>query len=151
VSVAPAPASHGRRLAVLAPVVVVATVPAAVAVMGPPSAQRLARLDQRRSDDLQRIDAFAGSYLAAHGTLPAQLSVLAQQPGWRLAIRDPLDGSPYGYTVTGPRSFRLCAVFATDTALILQGPDPGLAPEWSHGVGPRCFERTVPRPRADAR
>jgi len=130
----------GRWLAIVACVVVAATVAAAILVMGSPSAQRVEKLDRKRVEDLARIDRFVDSYVERTKTLPPDLGTLAREPGVRVSITDPVDGSPYGYEVTGVRSFRLCAVFTTDTGKILDAPGwPG--DEWNHGVGRRCFER----------
>lgn len=135
----------GRWLAIAASVVVVATVAVAIVVMDSPSAQREAKLDSRRVDDLVHIVRGIDNYVKAHGTLPPDLATLAGEPGQRLSITDPVDGTPYGYEATGERSFRLCAGFATDTA---RTPAAGVrwsADEWNHDVGPQCFDRKVKR------
>lgn len=140
----------GRLLAIVASVAVATTIAVALLTLGSPSQQRQVRLDQRRVEDLQRIDRLAALYWRSHGTLPADLSTLASQPGQRLAITDPVDAAPYAYAVTGTRRFRLCAVFATDTAH-RAGPEP-LGEEWNHGIGRHCFDRSVrPEPHAATR
>lgn len=136
----------GRWLLVAAAVVIAATVVAAIALMGSPSAQRQSRLDEKRVRDLQRIDRVVGRYLDSHGALPADLATLAAQPGQRLAIADPVDGAPYGYETTGPRTFRLCAGFATDTAQAPGGAPWALEDGWHHGAGRQCFDRRPKQP-----
>ena len=131
----------GRWLAIGACVVVAATVAAAILVMGSPSAQRVEKLDHKRVEDLARIDRFVDSYVERTSTLPPDLGALAREPGVRVSITDPVDGSPYGYEVTGVRSFRLCAVFTTDTGKTLEDLPGWPGDEWTHGVGRRCFER----------
>ena len=133
----------GRWLLVAAAVVVVATIVAAVATMGLPSTQREIRLDERRVRDLQRIVTAVDAYAANHGSLPPDLATLAAQPGLRLAIADPVDASPYSYEPTGERTFRLCAVFSTDTAEPPQAGDARVADEWLHGAGRQCFPRKL--------
>ena len=140
------PASRaGRWLAVIAGVVVVATVVAAIVVTGSPSAQREARLDARRAADLSRIGSAVDRWVERRDTLPPDLAALAAEPGARLAIADPVTAVPYAYAATGTRSYELCATFTTDTA---QSDDvdawPGEA--WRHDVGPHCFERRVKTP-----
>jgi len=135
----------GRWLAIAASAIVVATVAIAIVVMGSPSAQREAKLDSRRIDDLVHIVRVIGNYVEAHGALPPDLATLARQPGQRLSITDPVDGTPYGYEATGERTFRLCAVFASDTARIPAAGGRWSADEWNHDVGPQCFERKVGR------
>lgn len=134
-----APGMSGRWLALVAGVVVVATVAAAIAVMGPPWTQREARFDRRRVEDLERIVDAIARYAETHDALPPDLATLARQPGLRLAIADPKNQAPYAYEVTGARSYRLCATFATDTAAERAGF--WTHEDWSHGAGRQCFDR----------
>lgn len=135
----------GRWLAIAASMVVAATVIAAIAVMGSPSAQREAKLDARRAADLFRISSAVDRWVERQDALPPDLAALAAEPGARLAVADPVTGAPYAYAITGPRSYELCATFTTDTA---QSGDvtswPGEV--WSHDAGPQCFERKVKAP-----
>ena len=133
----------GRWLLIGAGLVVLATITAGVFVTGLPSAQRDEQLDQRRVRDLERIVDVVDSYVKGHEVLPSDLDTLARQPGRRLAIVDPVDGSRYAYEVTGDRAFRLCAVFATDTAAVGGDHDVLTADQWLHGAGRQCFDRKV--------
>lgn len=136
--------TSGRWIAIAASLVVVATLVAAVVVIGPPSQQREARLDSRRVQDLQRIVQAVDSHYANHAALPADMAALAAQPGWGLATTDPQDGTPYIYEVTGERSYRVCAGFTTDTAKSSDAPwAPG---NWNHGIGRQCFRQAVASP-----
>lgn len=130
----------GRWLMVAAFVAVAATLASAIFVMGSPAVQREAKLDQKRIADLTLIDRLADAYFERGGRLPPDLATLAKQPGRRLSITDPVDGSPYVYEVTGSRTFRLCAVFVTDTAKTFEAPEQW-ADAWSHGAGRQCFDR----------
>jgi hypothetical protein len=143
VSVPRAQSSLGRRLAIAGTIVVVGAVVASVWVTGSPSAQRAARLDARRVNDLDDIKDAIRRHVDDHGALPASLAALAREPGIHLSIADPVTGTIYEFAVTGPRSYRLCASFSTDTAL--QAPSDYLANDarWAHGIGRRCFERTA--------
>lgn len=129
----------GRWLVIAASVVVVTTVIAAILVMGSPSTQRELRLDQKRVGDLGRIANAVRNHAERHGALPKDLTTLASQPGRWISFVDPKDGSPYAYEVTGARTFRLCAVFATDTAKTENaGFESG--DDWIHGIGRQCFD-----------
>lgn len=130
----------GRRLLIVAGAVVIAVVAVAIAVMGSPSAQRKAKLDDRRVHDLQRIVDAVDRYYEHHDALPPDLATLAAQPGLRLAIADPVDGTPYDYEIAGGRGFRLCATFTTDTADIRPRMRPW-SPAWNHDAGRGCFDR----------
>lgn len=138
-----APGGAGRWLAIAATLVVVAAVAMAVATMGTPSMQREGRFDKRRVADLDRIDTAVREYAKSRGALPRDLATLAAQPGRRLPIVDPKDGTPYTYRTNGPREFRLCAVFVTDTARTPEGGESMGGQDWSHPVGRYCFERRL--------
>lgn len=140
-----APSRAGRWIVLAASVVVVATIVAAIAVMGPPSRQRLLRLDERRVNDLQVIQSQVEMYRDQHGAVPASLAVLATQPGMRVP-RDPASRQPYGYEAIDGAGYRLCAQFDTDTA---QSADvqPWMRPDWGHGTGRQCFKRRAGKVR----
>ena len=133
----------GRRLAIVASVVVLATVVASLWVTGSPSAQREARIDERRVSDLALIRDAIRSYTQEHGALPADLAELKIQPGIRLPIADPVTGAPYEYVATGARTYQLCARFTTDTALQMPDDYQSRDVQWAHGIGRQCFERTA--------
>lgn len=139
-TVGPARGTPGRRLAVVAAAAVAATVVAAIIAIGSPATQRQLRLDERRVEDLQHIDMLTRLYAQQRGALPPNLTTLAAQPGQRVAVADPAGGEPYDYEVTGRRTFRICAVFTTDTAVAgnARGGD-----EWNHAAGRQCFDRRV--------
>lgn len=141
--------SPGRWLLIIAVVVVVATLAAAIVVMGLPSTQREEMLDQRRVRDLEAIVAAVNDHARRHGSLPADLPTLAAQPGWQLAITDPVDGAPYEYRITDERAFALCAVFSTDTALRRSDQGRSIEEKWRHGAGRQCFDRKLKAPWKD--
>lgn len=135
--------SAGRWIATVSGVVVLATIVAAIVVMGSPSHQRLQRLDERRIADLGHIVVAVQSYRDAHDRLPGSLAALAAEPGSRLSIADPATAAPYGYAVLGAHEFRLCARFDIDTADTVDPPMVWAPGDWNHGVGMRCFNRSV--------
>lgn len=132
----------GKLLLVLASLTVVAVLAIALWVVGSPAAQRDARLDQRRTEDLQRVERAVVAHWEANGSLPADLAALARVPGQSLPLNDPAGGPAYSYEPTGSRTYRLCASFVTDTA-----DDPrtrrGANEDWLHAVGPKCFDRHI--------
>ena len=136
---ASAPSPIGRWLAVLATVVVVATLAAAFMVMRSPSEERQVTLDLRRVQDLMQLGHAVDAHVAIQGRLPPDLATLAKQPGSLLPAGDPVTGAAYGYEIEGDRRYRLCAVFDTDTAVTR---DAALGPgDWTHGAGRHCFDR----------
>lgn len=131
----------GRNLLIAAGSVILATVAAAVWVMGGPRSQRELRMDQRRIEQLQRIEVFIADYHREHGSLPASLQQLASRPGAALDTTDPVSGQAYDYAVDGARGYRLCAVFQTDTAREDRGAP--VAARWVHPRGGHCFPLDV--------
>ena len=142
-SAAPQAASPGRWLAIVATLVVVATLVAAFLVMRSPAVQREVTLDQRRVQELQRIGYAIDAYVVLHESLPPDLATLAAQPGSTVSLRDPVTAAPYAYQATGKDRYRVCADFSTDTAKTGEAlmDSPGMS--WAHGVGHQCFERVV--------
>lgn len=135
--------SPGRRLSVIASVVVGATLVAAIVVLDSPPQQREQRLDARRVQDLQQIGNAIDIYHDRNKALPADLAALrAEMSGWNLAPGDPASAAPYGYEVLGERSYRLCAQFTTDTAAA-EAPYGPVVDAWKHGAGRQCFNREV--------
>lgn len=133
----------GRGLLVAGAVAMVAAVVAAIVVMGGPGAQRAARLDDRRIDDLVRLQSRIERHAKDEGALPADLAALSRRDGVRLRDVGP-DGEPYRYEAVDARRYRLCATFATDDTGDAAATAPWRDAEWRHPAGEHCFVRTVP-------
>jgi hypothetical protein len=133
----------GRWLAIAASVVVIATVVAAMLAMGSPGSQRESRLDRKREQDMERIAMAIDARTEAGKSLPSDLASFAHEPGRRLSIADPATNAPYVYEVTGDHSYRLCAVFTTDTAQ--ESRKAWIDQDWLHGPGRHCFDRKAER------
>ncbi len=131
----------GRSLAIAASAVVVATVVAAMLLMGSPESQRESRLDRKREQDMASIAAAIDTRAREGKPLPGSLEILSIEPGVRLTVSDPQTGAPYGYAITGSDRYRLCAVFATDTGD--KSRQGWVDQKWLHGAGRHCFERKV--------
>lgn len=131
----------GRTLAIVAGIVVMAAVAGSFLVTSSPMTLRAQRLDQRRATDLGDLHRAIHAWYRKHGALPATLDVVAKQPGVRLALTDPVTEVPYTFAITGTRTYRLCAIFTTDTALQESTGYPQTELRWAHGVGQGCFDR----------
>lgn len=131
-------ARPGRLLLIVATGVVVLALGAGLWTIGAPGAQRDLRLDERRQENLARLDSAIREYREENGALPADLGVLASRPGVRIAVADPVTDEPYGYTVTSDRSFRLCATFVTDSSKT--ATSRFLDKRFPHGIGTTCFD-----------
>jgi hypothetical protein len=132
-----------RAIAVSA--VVVAAILAGIFTLGSPAVQRQRRLDERRVSDLMGIENAVTVYWQRRNALPADLAALAEEAGLRPNARDPEKGAPYDYEVTGPDSYRLCAVFAFDSTTDPAAPSRAHVSSWSHGAGRHCFELRIPK------
>ncbi len=132
----------GRWLLIAAAVAVAGTVTTAVVVLGTPGEQRLLREDERRVSDLDDLKDEVEEWARQRGALPGDLAVLARRPGVNLRTKDPFTAQPYEYEVTGPRAYRLCATFATDTSDARAG---SVIRQWRHPRGRHCFDRELPK------
>jgi L-lactate utilization protein LutC len=117
---------------------VIATVGAALYVLGSPGEERVHLMDQRRVRDLQLIADAANLYWTRRGRLPATLAELAEQSaGDAIAAHDPASRETYGYRAVNDQSFELCAVFERDSSD--DRSDTPAADFWSHKAGRQCF------------
>lgn len=157
-------------------------------VTGTPRQQRLWRLDDRRIQDLQSIQSQVISYWQQKQKLPATLTELADPLSYNSIPVDPEfeKGRMYTYKVTGKLTFELCATFSADmpkgwneysnggsipymgSGRDIAVAEPAMYPgyygggvnqSWDHGVGEKCFSRTIdpeiykpyyPQPAADS-
>ncbi len=136
----------GTGLMVVAGVVIAATVVTAIVVMGSPSVQRERRMDQRRVQDLNRIQQAVETHYRQQSALPTGLAVLAARPGSSLSIHDPADGRAYVYRTDSTTAYTLCARFQTDSSEQAGGGWVGIYArdtDWLHGRGETCFPRRV--------
>lgn len=142
--------SAGTVLAGVATFAVALALGVALWTLGSPGTQRDVRLDERRERELQRLETAIESHWEQAKSLPTDLDTLASRPGMQLATQDPVSGTPYGYRITGERSYQLCASFATDSAESARQGRRSADLDWPHGVGAACFDRSV-QTRAEAR
>ena len=133
---------HGVRwLAIAASVGMAAAVAAGLFVVGSPMHQRALRLDGRRVSDLSRISLQIVGYWSQRKSLPADLAMV---DAGRDRISDPVSGAAYGYVVTGPETYRLCADFDAPSESEDRGHE-GYIPSsgerrWHHPAGRHCFD-----------
>jgi hypothetical protein len=115
-------------------VLVIAAIGVGVYLGGPPAEQRLLRLDEKRTEGLRYVRDQVRGFSGVHRRLPASLQELPGLPS--LYTHDPVTNYPYGYRVTGPDTFELCADFdrPSDPERLQFGNN-----ELTHGVGHTCF------------
>ncbi len=110
-------------------------------LLDPPGVQRQRKMDARRIEDLSSLQRATEEYWNRHKVLPTDLATLGTEPGLRVPVTDPDTGSPYVYEVTGPKAYRLCAVFARDSSERAAGLYYSVT--WAHGAGRHCFDLTI--------
>lgn len=124
------------------------TVAAGFFIIGSPTDIRLMRLDEQKTNDLSNIQWQVVNYWQQKETLPPTLKEAADPFSGNVIPVDPQSGQAYGYSITGPRSFKLCAVFNRESLAVNQygmtyPAKEGVDENWKHGTGETCFERTI--------
>lgn len=129
---------------------VVLTIVAGFFIIGSPQNQRILRVDQQRTSDLQSLQSQLVYVYQQKGTLPALLSELNDPLSYFAVPVDPETKTSYEYTKKGPLAFELCATFGAEDASNLGSGPRAVAPtpygkndNWQHGAGRQCFERTI--------
>jgi len=130
-------------LAAVVTTIVVGAVITAIILLDPPGVQRQRKMDEHRVDDLMTIQRAAEEYWTRHKKLPPDLATLSKEAGLVVPTKDPETSTAYVYETSGPRSYRLCAVFARTTAE--RAAIPGYQVKWAHGAGRHCFDLEIPK------
>lgn len=137
--------TRARPLGIAVATVVVLTIVGGFLVIGSPATQREYRLDEQRVNGLTELQYRIVSVYQETGALPTTLAEVEGGQGYEVP-GDPETGADYGYRVTGPLSFELCATFSRATRTRDGQPLYGYAnpfDNWVHPAGDHCFERTI--------
>ena len=115
---------------------VVAIGAAAVLFVGPRQVALRQRVDEQRLRDLMTITRAVDAFAGRHTRLPASLGELASGSQPAVKTQDPERQEPYGYRITGDRTYEVCATFslgaaAADVSAVNQF--------WSHDAGRKCY------------
>ncbi len=117
---------------------------------GSPAKQRAIRFDERRVSDLSTIQYQVIDYWQRKTSLPQGTAELTNNISGFVVPKDPESGIDYGYRVTGPFTFELCATFVTSNSEEFMGKGRSVAvhyggepSNWAYGEGMTCFERTI--------
>lgn len=149
-------------------ILVIVSVWYSFSIMGSPRKQRMLRLDDRRTSDLQNIQYQIINYWQQKEKLPESLGVLSNpMTGYSLPVPPEFEkGEKYEYRLIKPLKFELCASFAlpmpkgwreattyygngivpisersVDKTVAI--PAGGINESWDHQAGRTCFERTI--------
>lgn len=149
--------SVNKIIAWLASLIIVIAITAGFFIVGSPFYQRQVRLDEQRVSDLQIIQNEITNYWFNKEKLPANLADLKDDIRGFIPPVDPEYGESYVYEISGPLSFKLCAVFKNKTPessinlINKNAPRPvtvdvyydSYQQNWSHEAGDFCFSRTI--------
>lgn len=130
-------APWGKRLLWLAGVVTTISIVAGLFLIDSPAEQRRLRLDAARITDLQMLRDLVRHHWREQAVLPADLDVLAAQPGATVPRKDPGGGPAYLYKPLEAPHFELCTTFDTDSAISARSRRT--FDIWTHPAGPHCF------------
>lgn len=133
---------------------VLGTIIAGFFIVGTPAQARLQRYDAQKVSDLQNIQSNITTYYQAKQKLPATITDLNNSLQYGPIPVDTQTGVAYGYEATGALSFKLCAVFNTQSrvnqvtytqpmAVTPSGSKEVQPDNWQHASGTVCFERTI--------
>lgn len=112
-------------------------------------------LDGQRANDLNHIQWQIINYWQGKGQLPTKLSDLENSISDFKVPLDPESGKEYGYNITGPLNFELCAEFKDSSPEKLAGvPETNVQStffsevelansNWSHSADRACFPRII--------
>lgn len=136
--------SFGKPLAIAGTTVVVAAVCVSI-YLNPPATVKAHALDQQRMQGLQQIDFAVKNYYRSQKVLPDRLDAIENKDGLSAHSnwRDPVTHQPYEYDVMGKTTYRLCAVFSTDSG---KNENPYAVTFPPHHKGHDCFEQDVNAP-----
>jgi hypothetical protein len=120
----------------------VGAVAAGLSVIGSPAIERAVKIDQRRIDDLPKLEPGAVGHWNEHQSLPERLERSD-------LLREPVTDAPYEYRVVEGDRLRLCAVFGTASPP-RDGPPKRATPDapaaaWAHPAGRHCYRFSAAR------
>lgn len=138
--------NRSKTFAIVAMVIVLASVIGGFLIMGSPATQRKVVFDEQKITDMMGIQWQIISYWQRKQTLPTELGLLNDSLNNFRVPTDPQTNQPYGYRKTGNNSFELCADFNLDSAT--SNKTIPIAPfgdqnNWNHPAGRSCFNRTI--------
>jgi hypothetical protein len=122
---------------------VVGAIVAGLVLIGPPTVERMRRLDDIRVRDLTQLSHAVDLYWQREEKLPPSLDALAGAPSVPFrSTTDPSTSEPYAYRALDATHYELCATFEAED---VDGDYNDRF--WVHGAGRRCFELNAEKQR----
>ncbi len=140
---------------IVAIVFILASIILGFMVIGSPVSQRERRYDSQRVSDLQNIQWQIVNYYQSKGSIPDNLSQIADPISGFTLPRDPKTSASYEYKLIGQsaKAFELCATFDRVSEGLgsssIAYPMPvdmgvkGVSENWQHEAGHECFSRSI--------
>ncbi len=142
-----------KLIALITEIVILGSVVLGIVLIGSPSKQRDFANDRQRVMNLESTQSEIVNFYQAKGRLPKTLEEMVDPLVGGVVFTDPETNEAYEYEVTGPLSFKICATFKTDsketkqTDSMVDFPMIAGMEHFEHGVGEKCFERTIDKDR----
>lgn len=142
-----------KQIAIVVSVIVLVSVISGIILIGTPSKQRDLANDRQRVSDLQRIQFNITDFYQDKASLPKNLEELKDPLRSIVVPKDPETQESYKYEVIKPLTFKICAVFKTDSKdLESNGTNPMYPKflgeeDFVHKAEETCFERTIDKDR----
>jgi len=114
--------------------------------VGSPSTARRVDADRQRIERLNSLHYELQAFYNRSGDLPQSVEELRSQNRYDMGYdptRDPGTEIVFEYEVIGDRTYRVCAVFDSDSDEDRSGYDTGFPGNNDHPKGRHCFEREV--------
>ncbi|NQV88218.1 MAG: hypothetical protein HQ402_01505 [Parcubacteria group bacterium] len=142
---------NNKIFAIIAGVIVLASIVVGFVVIGSPATQRERKHDDQRVNDLQGIQGQVVNYWQQKEVLPKSLEDLSDPIMGFVVPKDPKTGDPYSYEAVSKFGFKLCAVFGAEsidrnsdyTKPIPVGYVGPQSENWKHSIGESCFDRII--------
>ena len=154
--------SRRRTVRVGVGVLAIVTIGSGFFIVGTPAEARLARFDAQKVNDLQNIQSQIIGFYQAKQKLPGVITDLNNSLNYGPVPVDPQSGEQYVYQPGEGLSFKLCAMFNTESrgnqnfytsqgpydSRFMNAPVPAggkgmMQDNWQHGAGQVCFDRTI--------
>jgi hypothetical protein len=130
-----------RIWAILAAIVIIASISWGFLILGSPHTQQLYKLDNHKVDDLLSISYQIESYYNLRNSLPASLDELSKA-NFSTQLLDSQTGKSYEYVKTGNTKYSLCAEFNKASPDAKQSVTRPVG-SWTHAAGHVCFDLVV--------
>lgn len=138
---------NGRKVLLFASsILFIALVAAGFKAAGSPSTARRVESDRNRVERLNSLHFELQAFYNRTGDLPKSIQELKSREHYDDRydpLRDPESGTVFAYELVGDKTYRVCAVFQSDSDEDRSGYDIAEPGVYDHPKGRHCFTREV--------